>query len=149
MQYATSRFGTITVDEAEIIHVQGGLFGFTNFSKYIMVPHRQPGPFLWLQSLEKADLAFPLLDPHLVYPDYLLEISRAEADALGIDDIEQVAIYVVAAARSGSREIRLNMQGPIIVNRQNRQAMQVVDHHCRYSGEIVLAPPAGQRNGAR
>ncbi len=148
MQFATTRFGVLEINEAEIIHFQGGLFGFTNFTKYIIVPHGQ-GPFVWLQSVEKADLAFPLLDPHLVYPDYLLEVSRADAEELGIVDVDEVDIYVIVAAKYGRGDLQLNMHGPLIVNRKNHEARQVVDPQCRYSGEIELSPgtAGGRQNG--
>ena len=149
MQYSTSRFGVIDVDEKQVINIKGGLLGFTNLNKYIIIHHRGQGPFVWLQSLERPELAFPLLDPHLVYPDYLLEISREDAGEIGIESEEEVTIFVLVAIRSGSRQLQLNMQGPLIINRKNNQAMQFIDHHCSYSGTIELEPVAGQQvNGA-
>ncbi len=138
MQYSTSRFGMIEVDDQQVIRIKGGLLGFTNLSKYIIIRHRGQGPFVWLQSLERPELAFPLLDPHLVYPDYLLEISRQDADEIGIENEDDVQIFVLVAMRSNERQMQLNMQGPLIVNRKNSLAMQFVDHHCSYSGLIEL-----------
>ena len=145
MQYSTSRFGTIEVSEEKILHIQGGLFGFTNLSKYIIIHHRDQGPFVWLQSLERPELAFPLLDPHLVYSDYLLEISREDADIIGIEKEDEVKIFVLVALQAGNRKLQLNMQGPLIINQRNSLAMQFVDHHCRYSGEVGLEQPAAKQ----
>jgi len=138
LQYSTKRFGVIDVGEEQVIRVKGGLLGFTNLHKYIIIHHRGQGPFVWLQSLEQPELAFPLIDPHVVYPDYLLEISREDAEEIGIENENDVEIFVLVAMRSGKRQMQLNMQGPLIVNRKNSQAMQFIDHHCSYSGIIEL-----------
>ena len=138
MQYSTSRFGTIEVAEEQMIRIKGGLLGFTNLSKYIIIHHHDHGPFVWLQSLEREELAFPLIDPHLIYPDYLLEISREDADEIGIENEDDVQIFVLVAVRSGDRRMQLNMQGPLIVNRKNNLAMQFVDQQCSYSGLVEL-----------
>ncbi len=142
MQYATSRFGEIEVSEEQVIRIEGGLFGFTNLSKYIIIHQRGQGAFVWLQSLERPELAFPLIDPHLVYPDYLLEISREEADGIGIVDEDDVKIFVLVAMQTGNKKLQLNMQGPLIINQKNSLAMQFVDHHCLYSGEVGLESPS-------
>ncbi len=142
MQYSTSRFGDIEISEEQVIRIKGGLFGFTNLSKYIIIHQRGQGAFVWLQSLERPELAFPLIDPHLVYPDYLLEISREEADKIGIVDEDDVKIFVLVAVRAGNKKLQLNMQGPLIINQKNNLAMQFVDHHCLYSGEVGLESPS-------
>ncbi len=141
MQYSTSRFGTIETNEGQEIRIKGGLFGFTNLSKYIIIHQRNQGPFVWLQSLERPELAFPLIDPHLVYPDYVLELSREEADGIGIEDENDVKIFVLVAIQVGNKRLQLNMQGPLIINQKNSLAMQFVDHHCLYSGEVELESP--------
>ncbi|MBN2333739.1 MAG: flagellar assembly protein FliW [Deltaproteobacteria bacterium] len=145
MQYTTSRFGVIEVAEDQAIQFKGGLFGFTNLTRYTMIPHRDHSPFIWLQSLEQADLAFPLIDPHLIYPDYLLEVSRDQADELGIEDEEAVKIFVVVAMEKKASRMHLNMQGPIIINQLNRFAKQIVDEQCSYAGEVELAPRSEQQ----
>ncbi|MEA3240323.1 MAG: flagellar assembly protein FliW [Pseudomonadota bacterium] len=138
LQYSTSRFGDIEISEGQEIWIKGGLFGFTNLSKYIIIHQHSQGPFVWLQSLERPELAFPLIDPHLAYPDYILEISREEADEIGIEDEDDVKIFVLAAMQAGNKLLQLNMQGPLIINQKKNLAMQFVDYHCQYSGEVGL-----------
>ncbi|MGB9498891.1 MAG: flagellar assembly protein FliW [Dissulfuribacterales bacterium] len=148
MQYSTSRFGDIEISEEQVIRIEGGLFGFTNLSKYIIIHQRSQGPFVWLQSLERPELAFPLIDPHLIYPDYVLEISREEADEIGIEDENDVKIFVLVAIQAGNKRLQLNMQGPLIINQKNNLAMQFVDQHCLYAGEVNLdSAPEKQVNG--
>lgn len=137
--YETSRFGIIEVAPDKMITVLGGLLGFTNYHKYTIIPHGDgTGPFFWFQSLERPDLAFPLIDPHRVYPDYLLEISREEADELRIVDPRQVTIFVVVALDRPAGRLRLNMQGPLVVNRPMGLARQIIDVSSSYPAEIVL-----------
>lgn len=140
--YETSRFGIIEVASDRVITVLGGLLGFTNYHRYTIIPHGDgTGPFFWFQSLERPDLAFPLIDPHRVYPDYLLEISREEANELQIVNPEQVTIYVVVAFDRQSSRLRLNMQGPLVVNGYVGLARQLVDLSSGYPAEIVLDAP--------
>lgn len=55
VQIETSRFGTLTVDEQEVLSLPEGMIGFPGLTRFIMLRHKEGSPFLWLQSLEEGD----------------------------------------------------------------------------------------------
>ena len=82
MKIETSRFGTLDLAEDNIIHLPSGLFGFPDDKRYTLLEHKKGSPFVWLQSVDKGALAFVLIDPLLVTPDYEMQINPEDMKEL-------------------------------------------------------------------
>ena len=63
MKFETTRFGQIEVNSEDIVIFPDGLLGFPDCSKYTLIDEDRAAPFRMLQSLEKSDLAFVVIDP--------------------------------------------------------------------------------------
>lgn len=102
-----------------------GLFGFENYTQFKLFESEYE-PFLWLQSTEKKDLEFLVVDPFLICSDYEIDIDDAvlsEIDVLSPADVFVLAIMTVPADGS---PVTANLQGPIVVNKKNNKCIQVV-----------------------
>ena len=66
---ATTRFGDLEIDEAEIIRFPDGIPGFLEEKEFVMIPLGENEPFVFLQSLNEGDLAFLLTNPFLFFKD--------------------------------------------------------------------------------
>jgi len=128
VQIETSRFGTLTVDEQEVLSLPEGMIGFPGLTRFILFRHKEGAPFLWLQSLEAGDLAFVLMDPLLLAPEYELNINPEDTVSLGIEtpncDIQAWA--VVNIGRQEALEITANLLAPLVVNPRTKLAKQIV-----------------------
>ena len=71
MEVQGTRFGTLTVNEEEIILLNGGLMGFPMSSRYIMFPYSDDSSFFWLQSIDEADIAFIVVNPFDFFNDLI------------------------------------------------------------------------------
>ena len=65
----TSRFGTIEAPEEKGISISGGLLGFPESTRYLMLDHDQDSPFKWLQSMDEGEVAFVVTDPLVLLAD--------------------------------------------------------------------------------
>ena len=74
MQVETKAKGIITVDEKQRLSFPEGLFGFEQFTDYVLFESEYE-PFLWLQSTEKKALAFLVVDPFLICNDYEMDVD--------------------------------------------------------------------------
>ena len=68
MEVNTKAVGIVNVEENQIVNFSDGLLGFEDFKSYALIDSEYE-PFIWLQSLDKADLAFLLVDPFFLYWD--------------------------------------------------------------------------------
>ncbi len=89
------------------------------------------------------ELAFVVTDPSLWIRDYEATIRRDQMEELGLARLDDAQIFVIV--NRYERTLTANLQGPLVVNVQNRDAMQLVLAEKRWSTrhEIVqLGEPA-------
>jgi flagellar assembly factor FliW len=123
----STRFGTIEAQEESTITCPEGLFGFPEVRMFAIIPHSAGSPFRWLQSAEKPDLAFLVIDPWLLKPDYNPLVSTKDADSLSLEpDTLKVVYAVVTVPKGRPEQMTVNLVGPILINAETRNAKQVV-----------------------
>ncbi|MFQ5607827.1 MAG: flagellar assembly protein FliW, partial [Candidatus Zixiibacteriota bacterium] len=61
----TTRFGEIEAPPERVISMEKPVLGFEGRRLFIIIEHNDMFPFVWLQSLEVADLAFLMVNPAL------------------------------------------------------------------------------------
>ena len=131
MNVQTTRFGNVEVDESRIITFTGGLLGFSNFKRFTLLQPDDEGVFFWLQSLDATELAFVVTDPSLWVKDYQATIRRDQMEELRLDSLEEAQIFVIVNRYEGA--LTANLQGPLVVNVKNRDAVQLVLAEKRWS----------------
>lgn len=127
MQIATKFLGLKEIDEEKIITFKEGLLGFPDDKRFVLFPQPKT-PFLFLQSIEKPDLCFILVNPYVIKPDYLPEFSAEILDELGIKE-QKPAVYTLVVIPDDINKMRTNLQAPVVINVEQRKARQVVLNH--------------------
>jgi flagellar assembly factor FliW len=145
MQIATSRFGTVEVSEESLIRFDNGLIGFPQEHVFALIPHGNSTVIAWLQSVDKPDLAFPVVSAHgLVsdYPDVPVTVA-AEKAGLGAD-LEQIAILAVLCA-SQSTPASVNLLAPILIDAATHRGAQVFLEGSRFTTRELFVLPGVAR----
>ena len=129
MEITTRDYGTVEIEESSIIRFDEGIIGFENYHEYVLLDGSdEPSPFRCLQSIEDCGLAFMLLDPFIVRPDYEVEISEDAAAQLSIDSNEDIAIFAIVVVPENVKMMSYNLKAPIIINaRVNKGAQYIVE----------------------
>ena len=135
MKIETSRFGTLDLVEDKVIHVPSGLFGFPDSKRYTLLEHRKGSPFVWFQSVDNGSLAFVLIDPLLVKPDYEVRISPEDINELQLADApDGIQTLVIVNITSGEKmELTVNLLGPIVINTKKKFGKQIILSDSDYS----------------
>ncbi len=138
MKVKTTRFGTLAVNPADRLYFPQGLLGFPQLTSFLLLDHTS-GPFRWLQSIDDPDVAFVVLTPTLVEPDYHVRLSASELELLAQErllqeaqiheDIAVLAIVNVCNPRSPT----LNLLAPVCISARTRRGLQTVQHSAGYS----------------
>lgn len=147
MQIETSRFGTLSIDAPKTLTFSDGLPGFEDCRLFTVVPHHtaeggKGSPFVWLQSLERGDLAFLAIEPHQVFPDYAPRVPRAEMESLCLtEEAAAPRLYALLTVPAGDPAgITANLMAPILINAGSRVAKQVVLNTDQYGLRHRLIP---------
>ncbi len=127
MDIQTTRFGQITIEESEVIHMPKGILGFDELKHYVIIPHTPASPYYcWYQSTEKEEIAFVLCSPNAFISDYKPELNAFTKQELHIDGDDQVAIFNIATFRDNGKQIFLNLCAPIVINVNKKLSLQVI-----------------------
>jgi len=124
MEIRTTRFGTLTVDDDRVINFPRGLLGFPSYTRYALIQTSQENYFFWLQCVEEPDLAFVVTDPSIFFKDYEVAIREETQQDLALTDTSFAQVFVIC--NKVGQWLTGNLLGPIVVNAQNRQALQIV-----------------------
>jgi flagellar assembly factor FliW len=131
MHIETSRFGNIEVDEQRLMSFGQGILGFPDEKRYALIQTAEGSGFYWLQSVDRPDLAFVVCDPRLFVADYRAPIRTEELRVIGLEDPERAQVFIIVNRVEDL--LTGNLQGPLVVNADNREAKQLVLSDKRYS----------------
>ncbi|MCP4716019.1 MAG: flagellar assembly protein FliW [Deltaproteobacteria bacterium] len=143
MKIRTTRFGEIDVEENRIVTFTEGILGFSNNLKFVLLDHEANSPFRWLQSAESPELAFVLIDPMMIVPQYRAEIHAEEIAALKLDSLEKATVMCIVNIAKGCAAVTANLLGPVIFNFELMLARQVVLSNSSYSIKHEIMQPSG------
>lgn len=133
MKLETLTFGTLEFDEKSIIHLPEGMLGFPKQKKYILVEEPEIQPFKWLQSLEDQYIAFPVVDPHLLFKGYLCALTLDDLRALEIEGEKDVFTLAVAVIAENPNDSSINLRAPLLINHHKMVGKQVILMDSSYS----------------
>ncbi len=124
------------------LYLDAGLPGFPTVHRFHLAQWGdQAGPFSLLSCLDLDDLAFVVLRPESFFPDYQPTIGRETADRLGLARAEDALLLVIVTLGSTPAEATVNLLGPLVVNRHNGRAAQIVLDGSEYSVRTPLRRP--------
>lgn len=125
MEVQTKAQGTVSVSEKQIINIADGLFGFEAYKKFALIDSEY-APFIWLQSLEEQSLAFLIVDPFLVCPDYEADIDDESLKKLGVETPEDILLMVIITIPADNSGVTANLAGPLVINKRSNKCAQVI-----------------------
>ena len=135
MKITTRVFGEIEIDESKIISFPSGIIGFPEMTEFALIYNEDKGkdsPIRWLQSLQEAEFAMPVMDPLLVATDYNPEVEDDYLIPLGEIKAEDVLVLVTVTVPKELEKMSVNLQAPIIVNADSKKAAQIIVNAEKY-----------------
>jgi flagellar assembly factor FliW len=141
MDVRTTRFGTVAVDEADVLSFPAGMPGLEACRHWVLLADTQNSSLGWLQSTTRPEIALAVVSPRRYVPDYQVRVSRRELAPLALDDHRLAKVLVIVG--KNDRGITLNLKAPLIVNLPMRLGRQVVasgDNPVQHELRIEAAP---------
>ena len=129
MKVETERFSELEVDRQDIIHFKSGLFGeqFEHLRKFFIVDPGDRTFILWLHSLENPKIAFPILEPKIFCPNYVVKLFPYELENLELGNVSEASVYtILTIPKSDVTKMSANLKAPIVINGKNCQGKQIV-----------------------
>jgi len=131
MLIQTSRFGQLDVNPERLIVFEEGVLGFPEQDRYALIQTGEGSAFYWLQAVDRPDLAFVVCDPRLFIVDYQVPVKLEELVGINLTRPEEAQVFVIV--NKVDNMLTGNLQGPLVVNVDNRKARQLVLSDKKYS----------------
>ena len=126
MKISTLRFGELDIPDDKIITMPKPILGFERLKHYCIIEREEGEPFLWYQAIDDPAIAFIIVNPLFFFQGYRIEVNPKEIEELDIDNIKSVETYVIVTVPADARKMTANLQGPILINTENRLAKQLI-----------------------
>lgn len=129
MKIHTRIFGEIEIAEEKIITFENGIIGFPDLKRFTLLHDEARGTdagIRFLQSIEEPGFAMPVMDPLIVKPDYNPEVNDELLAAAGKITPENLVVLVTVTIPKDLTKMTVNLQGPFVINAEERKACQVI-----------------------
>lgn len=133
MQVTTTRFGTIEITDEQLVTLVDGMLGFTEATRFALIEDEVGEPFQWMQSLEEPSLAFVVIDPSLLLAEYHFSVKKEQIRALKTADVEELQVFTIVTMAGDILDVTVNLQGPIVMNKNTRIGLQIVLNDPKFS----------------
>jgi flagellar assembly factor FliW len=111
----SSRFGVLEIPDEAVIEFPSGLIGLGG-NRYALLARNEDSAFVWLHSLEDADLAIPVTNPFRFFNDFEVELSDDEAARIGLAQEDDPSVYVTVRATESLEGFSANLYAPILIS---------------------------------
>jgi flagellar assembly factor FliW len=124
MNINSTRFGTLTIDESDVLTFVDGLIGMEDCRRWVLLADAQNSALAWLQSLDRAEVALAVVSPRRFVPDYQCRVARRDIQPLGISDHADPQVLVIITHAGDS--LALNLKAPLVIHVAERLGRQIV-----------------------
>lgn len=139
MQLRTTRFGELEVAETSVITFTQPIIGFQEYRRFVLLPGPADSAVTWLQSTESGELAFLLMNPRDVVPDYRVPLGQHELAELAVNTADELSIFTILVVSDDVAKIRTNLKAPVLINPKQRLGKQTVLERSDYPIQFFLA----------
>jgi flagellar assembly factor FliW len=127
-----------------------GLPGFPDSRNFVV---RELGPrfapFAQMRSLDTPEIAFTVVPPGTLFPDYRVVIDDEHVARLDLDSAEDAVVLCIVTPAPPPGQAKVNLLGPIVVNRRTHEAAQVIQHGSDYGVAVPIGGPTSSPGNGR
>lgn len=151
MRVNTKWFGTVDIDDNKIITFDLGIIGFEYCKQFTLIYDVDKGDeaaIMWLQSLDEAALALPVMKPEYIMKGYDPVVEDEILNNLG-GDIKNanLAVFCTVTVPEDLTKMTINLKAPIIVNADTLKGVQLIADNEDYAVKYPIYNILKERQG--
>ncbi|MCM3162338.1 flagellar assembly protein FliW [Metabacillus litoralis] len=139
MELNTKYHGVINIEEEEIIRFESGIPGFSEETKFILLPLEENSPYYIMQSLKTSELGFVVTEPFSFFKDYEFRLGESEKEALNIKEDSKIQVLSILSLKEPFSNTTANLQAPVVINHTNKLAKQIILNDTKYTTRHKLS----------
>lgn len=147
MLLKTGHFGEIEIGDESVITFEGGIPGFEDMHRFVILEDDEQSLLKWLQSIDNAELAFIIVNPFAIKKDYDIEIKDEVVKQLRINEPSDAVIYSIVVVPEDTSKISMNLKAPIVINSKTKVGAQVVLEDDKYTVRHYILEEMNRQEG--
>ena len=124
--------------EDSILRFSEGLIGFNDCKSFVLLESEGIAPFRRLQSTERDDVGFLVLDAAYLSKNFLSMVPERDWESIGLTDPAARLAFVICIIGPTPAESTGNLQAPLIINYANMTGRQVILGEVEFSSRHPL-----------
>lgn len=120
-----TKLGTLEINKNEIINFLEPPLGYVKNKKYALIEDKD-SIFLWLQSIDDHNLAFPVLEVELLGYQNEDFLTNDVINKLGDNGNSKLNVYTIVSIPENPENMTANFKGPVIINKNLKLAVQTI-----------------------
>src|SRR3954464_10743151 len=124
MKISTSRFGNVTIQDADVLTFVDGLIGMEDCRRWVLLADAQNSALGWLQSLDRPEVALGVVSPRRFVADYQVRVAKREIAPLGLENPNDAQVLVIISNVGAA--LALNLKAPLVIHLAGRIGRQIV-----------------------
>jgi flagellar assembly factor FliW len=109
-----------------VIQFNEGLIGFSDCKSFVLMENEQIAPFRRLQSIDRPEVGFLVIDPALIAANYHSMIPKREWESLELSTPAAGIALAICIIGPSSAESTGNLQAPLIINYEQMVGKQII-----------------------
>ena len=147
MTIQTDYYGLIDYKEEDLIILPEGLFGFPDLKRYLpLMMDEDDDSMLLFQSVERPEVAFVLINPTFLLPDYSPSLTPEELAFLEVEDSGELSYFVICVIHDNYLDNTVNLKCPLSINPTTRIGTQIIMEQSPYGFRHKLSSFPGLAN---
>jgi flagellar assembly factor FliW len=126
MKLNTKYHNEVDIQESEVLHFEKGIPGFPDEKKFVILPLNEDGSFSIMQSVGMEGLALVIVNPFDFFKDYDFQLEDSVVEELVLTSDKDVLVYSILTVEDPFEKTTANLQAPVIINKSNNKAKQVI-----------------------
>ena len=123
----TAVLGEIDVSPENIFNLPDGIYGFERESDYALITKQDEDiTLMWFQAVGADAPCFVVFNPFDIIEGYDPKLEDADLRRLGAASAGDLFFLVIAVVPEDISKITVNLKSPIVINRREKKARQVI-----------------------
>ncbi len=124
MKINTTRFGSLVIEESDVIKFVDGLIGMEGCRRWVLLADAQNAALAWLQSLDRAEVALAVVSPRRFVPSYSCRVAGRDLQPLGLTNPNDAQVLTIISYAGDA--LALNLKAPLVIHLAERLGRQIV-----------------------
>lgn len=109
------------------LHFPLGILGSGEPQDFMLIADAGEAPLLWIEEVGASDLAFPVIDPYVICPQYSPSFAVKDLEALELKSVDDLLVLaLVSMVHQKDQNMTANLAAPLLINIRQGLARQGV-----------------------